>query len=105
MSRLLTAQDRTAAARELRSHTLKINCQARILTVFDQISQTNLAAAFAAGRMTEDDADAYNDLLDWIKSMRLKCRALINEGFPTAVEVGDAWPTARSSADALLQTY
>ncbi len=96
MSRLVPADTRATTAAELRAQTLKTACSARILEVADQIAQTNLAAALAAGRMSKNDAESYRQLLDWIAAMRRACRMQIEADAPHGADTY-AWPDLPAS--------
>lgn len=104
LSRLVSAGVRANAAAELRARTLKAACSARIFEVADQVAQTNMAAALAAGRMSEDDTNRYSQFLDWIAAMRMACRAQIDAGASDAVGA-DAWPELPASVGDLAHTF
>lgn len=76
-SAVITAQDRAAAFADERAGGIKAACGLRIFDVVDQIAQINIAAAAAAGSLSEQEMTTYRAGLNWINEMRHACGALI----------------------------
>jgi hypothetical protein len=104
MSRLISRETRRATAAELHAQRVKEECRTRIFEIADQISQTNLATACSAGRMTEEDIGSYNELLDWIGAMREACRSMAHAPGPNGADSG-AWPVPPASAASIARRF
>jgi hypothetical protein len=73
MTRLVSADDKAAAAQADLLAARKAECRARILAVADSTVQINLAAAAAAGLLKGRQMTAYRASLGWIADMRAAC--------------------------------
>ncbi|WP_412509856.1 hypothetical protein, partial [Roseovarius sp. SYSU LYC5161] len=66
----LTAAEVTAREAALRETAVKAACRRRILDVLPETAQINLAAAVAAGRLSDADLSVYQAGLAWVDDMR-----------------------------------
>lgn len=73
LTRIITADDKAAQQTAMRLAARKADCRARIFAVVDQTAQMNLAAAAAAGALTEEQMTVYRSGLSWIHAMRAAC--------------------------------
>ena len=91
-SKIVTAEEKAArqetAAREAR----KAECRTRIFAVVDQTAQMNLAAAAAAGALTEAQMGVYRAGLSWIHAMR-------------AAQVDGNWPDVPAGVQELADAF
>jgi hypothetical protein len=73
LTRIITAEEKAARQEAARRAARKSECRARIFAVVDQTAQMNLAAAAAAGALTEEQMTIYRSGLSWIHAMRAAC--------------------------------
>lgn len=71
-------------------------CKRRILEVVSTTMQINMAAASAAGLLTEDQKAAYINGLGWIQSMRETWRQLVDDGLDVYDDMN--WPLCPDDA-------
>ena len=96
-----TADDLAAQAQAARRELIKAECRRRIFDVADSITQINMAATAAAGRLNKKQMQTYHDRLAWIDAMRATCQLLITD--PAAnYRTDTAWPEAPDSIDTLV---
>lgn len=99
LSQMITAPQRSAAQAEDAAARIKAACRRHILEVADPLTQTNMAAAFAADQMGAQDLEAYRAFVDWTARMRQACRAQIRTRVPDVLE----WPDLPLSAADLIR--
>ena len=91
LTRLITADAKSAAQAEQRAETIKAECRRRIFAVADDMAQINLAAAAAAGALDDVQMRVYRSGLAWVAEMRGTCRVLMAD--PERNPGADAeWP-------------
>lgn len=90
LTQLVTAEDKAARALVAAKEAARAECRRRILAVCDETAQINLAAAVAAGAITDDDLDTYRAGLAWVDAMRATWEGLAEAG----ADIGDDanWP-------------
>ena len=71
-------------------------CKRRILEVVSTTMQINMAAASAAGLLTEAQSVAYTEGLLWIASMRATWRQIVDDGIDVYDDAN--WPECPTSA-------
>lgn len=105
LNRLITAEDKAAAAQAARIASVKAACGRRIYEVAPQYTQTNIIGARAAGELDspEDDA-AYLASVQWIADMRAACATIIAN---PSLDPGDDsnWPDCPADVMDLAARY
>lgn len=81
MTRILTADAKQAARGQQQQQQRKAECRARILAVWDQPAQLNLAAAASLGALSATQLRSYKAGVRWVRAMR------------AAAATGARWPT------------
>lgn len=95
-----TADDRAADALAAAKQAAKAECRRRILSVMDATAQINLAAAAAAGDLSDSELAVYREALGWIGQMRATWRPMAEAGEDPADDAG--WPARPDGLQALL---
>lgn len=90
MSKMVTAEAKTASALSDRMEAARLECRARIFAVADATAQINLAAAAAADLLSAQDRADYAAGLGWIAAMRAAWQTLGQSG--ADIEVDSNWP-------------
>jgi len=91
LTRLITADAKSAAATLQHTELTRAECRRRIYTVADETAQINLAAAAAAGTLDETQMGVYRNGLDWVAQMRATCRVLADDPQRSATDDAE-WP-------------
>jgi len=80
MTRILTVEAKQAARRTEQAQVRKAECRTRILAVWDQPAQLNLAAAASLGELSATQLRSYKAGVRWVRAMR------------AAAATGARWP-------------
>lgn len=77
----------------------RLECRRRILAVADETAQINMLAAYAAGKLTTDDAATFEAGVQWILDMRA--------AWPDVTDPSDdsQWPAVPAGAAELAAKY
>ncbi len=79
LTRLITADAKSAALAAQHSDAVKTECRRRIFAVADEMAQINLAAAAAAGTLDDTQMQVYRQGLAWVSEMRAACQGLATD--------------------------
>jgi len=104
LSKLITAEEKSAHARIRRALAVKAECRARILAVADETAQMNLAQAASAGLFDAGTMHIHRTGVAWVASMRRTCQALIDEPARDYREDA-AWPAVPPGVRELSDSY
>lgn len=102
-SRLITAADKTSQKTAVLREQAKAECQRRIYAVCDETAQMNLAAACAAGLLSDDQLAIYRIGLSWVAAMRLTWAEIAAGGEDPAVDAN--WPYLPAGVSELTAAY
>lgn len=92
LTQIVTAEEKAVRQETAASAARKAECRARIFAVVDQTAQMNLAAAAAAGALTEAQMGVYRVGLSWIHAMR-------------AAQVDGNWPDVPAGVQELADAF
>lgn len=87
-----------------RATLAKEECQRRIYAVVDRTAQINLAAAAAAGVLTNIQMAIYREGLQWIRSMRATWPDLAEDERKT-ITLDHHWPEPSEAVKALGASF
>ena len=103
LSQLITADDKAALAKATRQEAAKLECRRRILAVCDETAQVNLAAAVAAGLLSEADLNAYRAGLAWVADMRGTWAKLAEDGVDLLDDAN--WPAVPDGVQEIASQF
>lgn len=92
LTQIVTAEEKAAQQEAAIREARKAECRTRIFAVVDQTAQMNLAAAAAAGALTEAQMGVYRAGLSWIHAMR-------------AAQVDGNWPDVPPGVQELADAF
>ncbi len=90
--------------KEILSTLIKRECRSRILAIMSESDYANLTAARAAGRLSDDQALAFDRGLDWVAAMRGVSNKLIDLG-KNDYTLDSHWPLAPKSVIDLIEAF
>lgn len=103
LTRLITADAKTALKAEEIRAAAKAECRRRIYTVCSEVAQMNLAAACAAGLLSSEDLVAYRAGLAWVAAMRAAWPEIAASGADPAEDAN--WPTVPAGVAGLAAAF
>ena len=98
-----TAEDKGAEALQAAKEAARSECRRRILDVVDETAQINLAAAVAAGLLSEEELSIYRAGLGWVAQMRAAWAAMAEAGQDPAEDAN--WPAVPPGAAELAARF
>lgn len=101
---LVTAEAKLAKQDDKRRVLVAAETTDRIEAVANAYARENMAAAAAAGLLSEKDLETYRSAVRWIDQMRASFRTLVAD--PTLAPTDDAhWPEVHPDVIALANRY
>ena len=104
LTKLVTADDKAAAATVERTRLVKAECKRRIVEVADEVTQINITAHNGAGKLTPDEASTFSASLDWVRAMQAACVPLITD-LDADFTADSAWPDVPAGATDLAAKF
>jgi hypothetical protein len=92
LTQIITSEEKAARQETAARDARKAECRTRIFAVVDQTAQMNLAAAAAAGVLSEAQMGVYRAGLSWIHAMR-------------AAQVDGNWPDVPAGVQDLADAF
>jgi hypothetical protein len=100
---ITTVDERHTQELEVLNVEARAECRRRIFAVVDEMAQINLAAASAAGLLSEAQRGAYISGLGWIQLMRGTWPGLVDTGGDLSDDAN--WPVVPDEAAALVSAF
>jgi len=108
LAQMQTPETRAAAQRAQYEQAVKSECRRRLLAVFDEFAQINMAAAASAGALAPGEQALHKAGRDWVAAMLAQCTGLISAASESGSEghmADAAWPAPPDGLEELARRF